>query len=50
MIKLQFKVVSYILFFTKVAIVVVQFRGDMAQTISKKLGNELLFYGYYIRQ
>ena len=40
MIKLQFIVVSYISFFTIVAIVVVQFRDSMASTISKKLGNE----------
>ena len=45
MIKLRFKVVSCISFFTIVAIVVVQFRDNMAPTISMKLGNEsyLLF-------
>ena len=45
MIKLRFKVVSCISFFTIVAIVVVQFSDNMAPTISKKLGNEsyLLF-------
>ena len=45
MIKLRFNVVSCISFFTIVAIVVVQFRDNMAPTISKKLGIEsyLLF-------